>query len=145
MGTLQQPTENGWMIDETVNDGFPFACDFVPDAFDSQKVKSVWDFSADGFPACTNILFLDFSNARSAWKIHASVNDGFPHIWGLFEIIIPPAAYPKITGFSLSGLGADFKAVSESKTVSLPETVQFQFQRSDAVSFKFPKNQEMNL
>lgn len=135
MGTLQQPTENGWMIDETVNDGFPFACDFVLDAFDSQNVKSVWDFSADGFPACTNILSLDFSNVRSAWKIHASVNDGFPHIWGLFEIIIPPAAYPKITGFSLSGLGADFKAVSQSTAVSLPENLTFQF----------PKNQEMIL
>ena len=143
MGTLQQPTENGWMIDETANDGFPFACDFVPDAFDSQNVKSVWDFSADGFPASTNVLSLDFSNVRGAWKIHRSVNDGFPHIFGLFDI--PSTSFPKITGFSVSGLGADFKPVSESKTVSLPETVQFQFQRSDAVSFKFPKNQEMNL
>lgn len=133
--SLQEPTQNNWKIDPSVNDGFPFACDSVPDAFDSQNVKSIWDFSADGFPACTNILSLDFSNVRSAWKIHASVNDGFPHIWGLFEIIIPPAAYPKITGFSLSGLGADFKAVSQSTAVSLPENLTFQF----------PKNQEMIL
>ncbi len=143
--TLQQPTENGWMIDETANDGFPFACDFVPDAFDSQNVKSVWDFSADGFPACTNILSLDFSNVRSAWKIHASVNDGFPHIQGVFEIPPVPSSFPRFTGFSLSGIGADFKSISEIEAVSLPKTVQFQFQRSDAVSFKFPKNQEMNL
>ena len=141
--TLQQPTENGWMIDETVNDGFPFACDDVPDAFNSQNVKSIFGFSADGFPACTNILSLDFSNVRGAWKIHRSVNDGFPHIFGLFDI--PSTSFPKITGFSVSGLGVDFKPVSEREAVSLPEEIHFRFQKSDAVSFFFPKNQEVIL
>ena len=143
--TLQQPTENGWMIDETANDGFPFACDFVPDAFDSQNVKSVWDFSADGFPACTNILSLDFSNVRSAWKIHASVNDGFPHIQGVFEIPPTHSSFPRFTGFSLFGLGADFKTVSESEAVSLPEELHFRFSKSDTITFQFPENQPFRL
>ena len=97
--TLQQPTENGWMIDETVNDGFPFACDFVPDAFDSQNVKSIWDFSADGFPSCSSVFSPDFSKVKSVWKIHVSVNDGFPHIQGVFEITPTPSIFPRFTGF----------------------------------------------
>ena len=144
--SLQEPTENDWKIDPAVNDGFPFACDSVPDAFDSQNVKSIWDFSADGFPASAVILEeFNYLKSKSVWKIHASVNDGFPHIQGVFEIIIPPAAYPKITGFSLSGLGADFKTVSESEAVSLPEGLHFRFSKSDTITFQFPENQPFRL
>lgn len=143
--TLQQPTENGWMIDETVNDGFPFACDFVPDAFDSQNVKSIWDFSADGFPSCSSVFSPDFSKVKSVWKIHASVNDGFPHIQGVFEITPTPSIFPRFTGFSLSGIGADFKTVSQSTAVSLPEEMYFRFPNSDTLNFQFPKNQEVIL
>lgn len=143
--SLQEPIENEnyWNIDPAVNDGFPFACDSVPDVFNGQNVKSVWDFSADGFPASSNVLYLDFSNVKSVWNLRADVNDGFPYIQGVFEI--PPARFPKFTGFSISGLGADFKQISQNSAVSLPETLQFRFQKSDAVILEFPKNPEVIL
>ena len=144
--SLQEPTQNNWKIDPSVNDGFPFACDSVPDAFDSQNVKSIWDFSADGFPASTVILEdFNYLKSKSVWKIHASVNDGFPHIQGVFEIPPVPSSFPRFTGFSLSGIGADFKSISEIEAVSLPKTVQFQFQMPNVISFQFQKNQVMQL
>ena len=144
--SLQEPTENDWKIDPAVNDGFPFACDFVPDAFDSQNVKSVWDFSADGFPASAVILEdFNYLKSKSVWKIHASVNDGFPHIQGVFEIPPTPSSFPRFTGFSLSGIGADFKHVSETSAVSLPEELRFKFSKSDTITFQFTKNQPFRL
>lgn len=144
--SLQEPTQNNWKIDPSVNDGFPFACDFVPDAFDSQNVKSIWDFSADGFPASTVILEdFNYLKSKSVWKIHASVNDGFPHIQGVFEIPPAPSSFPRFTSFSLFGLGADFKTISESEAVSLPEELHFRFSKSDTITFQFPENQPFRL
>lgn len=143
--SLQQPEENDWVIDPAVNDGFPFACDAVPDAFNAENMKSIWDFSADGFPASANILSLDFSKVKSVWKIHASVNDGFPYIQGVFEIVPVPSGYPRFTEFSVSGLGASFKTVSENTALSLPEEMHFRFQKSDALSFRFPENQPLKF
>lgn len=144
--SLQEPTQNNWKIDPSVNDSFPFACDSIPDAFDSQNVKSIWDFSADGFPASTVILEdFNYLKSKSVWKIHASVNDGFPHIQGVFEISPTPSSFPRFTGFSLSGIGADFKHVSESEAVSLPEKLHFRFSKSDTITFQFPENQPFRL
>ena len=117
--TIQQ-NENDWRIDANVNDGFPYACPNVPEAF-------------------------DYHHTASVWRIHSSVNDGFPYIVRAFELTPEPSAFPRFTGFSLSGIGRDFKPVSESSEIFLPETVQFQFQRSDAVSFRFSKFQEVKL
>lgn len=144
--SLQEPTENDWNIDPSVNDGFPFACDSVPDAFDSQNVKSIWDFSADGFPASTVILEgFNYLKSKSVWKIHASVNDGFPHIQGVFEITPTHSSFPIFSSFSFSGIGADFKTASGTSAVSLPEEICFRFQKPNALSFQFPKKQEVIL
>ncbi len=143
--SLQEPIENEnyWDIDPAVNDGFPFAF-LVPETFDYTKSKSIYHFSADGFPASTVILeAFNYLKSKSVWKILDSVNDGFPHIQGVFEI--PPTRFPKFTGFSISGLGADFKTVSESESVSLPEEMHFRFPKFDAVILEFPKNPEVIL
>ena len=117
--SLQEPTENDWKIDPAVNDGFP-ASAVILEEFNYLKSKSVW-------------------------KIHASANDGFPHIQGVFEITPTPSIFPRFTGFSLSGIGADFKTVSQSTAVSLPEEMYFRFPNSDTLNFQFSKNQEVIL
>ena len=51
---------------------------------------------------------------------------GYPHVFdfSVFPII---SKYPVFTGFSMDGIGADFRQMNKSIAVSLPDKISFKF------------------
>lgn len=87
----------------------------------------------------------DFSHSKTIWKFYSSVNFGFPFIVTTEKIPQDTPSFPIFSSFSFSGIGADFKTASGTSAVSLPEEICFRFQKPNALSFQFPKKQEVIL
>lgn len=138
-----------WAQDDDKNSGFPFIQDSgLASQADFSHSKTIWNFSNVNFQfpyVCTPVPQADFSNSKTIWKFHSSVNFGFPFIVTTEKIPQDTPSFPIFSSFSFSGLGADFKHVSETSAVSLPEEICFRFQKPNALSFQFPKKQEVIL
>lgn len=142
-------TSETWAQEDGENFSFPFQQNAgLAQKTDCSSSKTIWNFSNENFQfpyVCLPVPQADISGVKTIWHFHPGVNFSFPFIVTAEEI--PPDIYvfPAFVSFSLSGIGADFKAVSKNTAVSLPEHPAFRFRKSDAVSFRFPKNQEMIL
>ena len=138
-----------WAQDDDKNFCFPFIQDSgLASQADFSHSKTIWTFSNVNFQfpyVCTPVPQADFSNSKTIWKFYSSVNFGFPFIVTTEKIPQDTPSFPIFSSFSFSGIGADFKTASETSAVSLPEEICFRFQKPNALSFQFPKKQEVIL
>ena len=138
-----------WAQDDDKNFCFPFIQDSgLASQADFSHSKTIWNFSNVNFQfpyVCTPVPQADFSNSKTIWKFYSSVNFGFPFIVTTEKIPQDTHSFPIFSSFSFSGIGADFKTASGTSAVSLPEEICFRFQKPNALSFQFPKKQEVIL
>lgn len=145
-------TEN-WIQDDTKLSGYPTpAGTAYPEEFSLDGLTSIWHKATSHgyFIPSEDITPFSISGFDSIWHKATSHGyfipsedtpafsiDGFDSIW-LFNnnfdgyphpAELPPAksGYPVFTAFSMNGIGADFKQISQSRAVSLPEQIQFKF------------------
>jgi hypothetical protein len=116
-------TEN-WVQDDTKLSGYPSPVGTAyPEAFSLDGFVSLWKKSASGyFIPSEDISPFSIDGFATIWLFNHQFN-GYPHP-AEFPV---ESKYPAFTGFSVNGIGADFKQISQSRAVILPEKINFRF------------------
>ena len=122
-------TSDDWKQDSSVFYGYPIPVSAV-------GVPEIPDISDFGHPWIFDNLFYDYPHHEDSLKPDALDISNFKHPWifdnafyGYPHVFIFPVkhTYPIFTSFSMNGMGADFRQISRSRAVSLPEQIRFKF------------------
>ena len=77
----------------------------------------------------------DASHASTVWKLHRSVNYGYPYILKVLPTPEPPNSH--LVEFGLSGIGRNFKAEATSYNVEYAHRIDATYRAAETVQILF--------